>query len=54
MAEEQMKTATGFNEDPGMIEQLRELAEAVPFVPFTCRPTATPGRNHWSRRVRNF
>lgn len=32
-----MKTAAGFNEGPGMIEQLRELAEAEPFVPFTIR-----------------
>jgi len=32
-----MKTCSGFNECPGMIEQLRELAEAEPFVPFTIR-----------------
>jgi hypothetical protein len=32
-----MKTAAGFNEGPGMIEQLRELAEAQPFKPFTIR-----------------
>jgi hypothetical protein len=32
-----MKTAARFNEGPGMIDQLRELAEAEPFVPFTIR-----------------
>src|SRR5262249_27205070 len=32
-----VKTAAGFNEGPGMIEQLRELAEAEPFKPFTIR-----------------
>ena len=32
-----MKTAAGFNEGPGMLEQLRELAEAEPFVPFSIR-----------------
>jgi hypothetical protein len=30
-----MKIAGGFNEGPGMIEHLRELAEAEPFKPFT-------------------
>jgi hypothetical protein len=30
-----VKTAIGFNEGPGMIEQLRELATADPFQPFT-------------------
>jgi hypothetical protein len=32
-----MKTAAGFNEGPGMVEQLRELADAEPFGPFTIR-----------------
>jgi hypothetical protein len=27
--------ASGFNDGPGMIEQLRELVDAVPFQPFT-------------------
>jgi len=34
-----MKTAAGFNEGPGMMEQLRELADAEPFVPFVIRMT---------------
>jgi len=33
----EMKTAAGFNEGPGMIEQSRELAEADPFAPFVIR-----------------
>jgi hypothetical protein len=32
-----MKTASGFNEGSGMIDYLRELAEAEPFVPFVIR-----------------
>jgi hypothetical protein len=32
-----MKVAAGFNEGSGMIDQLRELAEAEPFKPFTVR-----------------
>jgi hypothetical protein len=32
-----MKVAAGFDPGSGMIEQLRELAEAEPFVPFTVR-----------------
>jgi hypothetical protein len=32
-----VKTCSGFNEGSGMIEQLRELAEAQPFAPFTIR-----------------
>jgi hypothetical protein len=32
-----MEIVAGFNEGPGMIEQLRELAEADPFGPFTIR-----------------
>jgi hypothetical protein len=32
-----MKVASGFDPGSGMIDQLRELAEAEPFVPFTIR-----------------
>lgn len=32
-----MKVAGGFESGSGMIEQLRELAEAEPFKPFTVR-----------------
>jgi hypothetical protein len=32
-----MKVAAGFNEGSGMIDQLRELAEADPFKPFAIR-----------------
>ena len=32
-----MKVASGFDPGSGMIEQLRELAEAEPFTPFTVR-----------------
>jgi hypothetical protein len=44
-----MKTAAGFNEGPGMIEQLRELAEAEPFKPFTIR-MQTGVRYHVKKR----
>jgi hypothetical protein len=32
-----MKIAAGFDSGPGMIEQLRELADAEPFKPFSVR-----------------
>jgi hypothetical protein len=32
-----MKVAAGFDPGSGMIEQLRELAEAEPFKPFSVR-----------------
>jgi hypothetical protein len=32
-----MKVASGFDPGNGMLDQLRELAEAEPFVPFTIR-----------------
>jgi hypothetical protein len=48
-----MKTCSGFDGGPGMIEQLRELAEAEPFVPFTIR-MQTGTRYHVKKRPTKF